>query len=472
MNLVSVIRQQAQGYGIHIKEKKAHDVPSKLPKKIYKKDEKGDLLASLVQKVISNPEWKDDKTVRAFIFKSVKTLGKKKKSLSSQACSIFESSTQSVGAYKQHKAQEKETRKHLEGLSEKKKLGLSPQEIKSLVRFIDKKGISEKRSGSMYWKKNEFRIPRTVEKTESGLVLIHLKKHGGLKELGRGAFKVATLSILYEGKQSKLVANCTMSEKCRHEIPLFEKVQGLKNVASLTTHSQHVKRKTQETRLSLILPLYDKGSLKSYCEKDQGSFYEKTLIAADILRGMKSLHDKGLLHRDTHLGNILLRSTSNKNIPIEAAITDFGGIIEKEKIIHNGGNIQAAGWLVAPECLDKKMEDPMKAEAYAIGYNLARLFLPKKSDLHNTVRSLEHISGEYFREKTGERLQSLKNTISDIHKELLKLGADTKFHKDRSEVFLGIAKLFDPNPKTRITTQEGYDLFKGIVKKSLAEIKK
>merc|ERR1719471_454715 len=74
----------------------------------------------------------------------------------------------------------------------------------------------------------------------------------------------------------------------------------------------------------LILPLMDKGDLKTYLGKETNTVSYKDAIkfALDSARGMNYLSDKNVIHRDLAARNCLLETTEKGKINLR--ISDFG----------------------------------------------------------------------------------------------------------------------------------------------------
>src|SRR6266498_1775557 len=88
------------------------------------------------------------------------------------------------------------------------------------------------------------------------------------------------------------------------------------------------------------------GNLRKYLNQHQLTFESKLIKLLDIAMGLKSIHDKGLIHKDFHSGNIL--SAYN-----QCYITDLG-LSRPVKEENNGRKIYGVLPYMAPEVLRGK----------------------------------------------------------------------------------------------------------------------
>ena len=56
----------------------------------------------------------------------------------------------------------------------------------------------------------------------------------------------------------------------------------------------------------MVLCYVNDGSLDNWIKKELGWHYD-TLILSCIIKGLEKIHEKKMVHRDFHIGNILLR---------------------------------------------------------------------------------------------------------------------------------------------------------------------
>src|ERR1700729_4258263 len=91
---------------------------------------------------------------------------------------------------------------------------------------------------------------------------------------------------------------------------------------------------TQESKTqnyALVLPFMENGSLRSYLNQNFNSltWEQKLNIMHDISYGLHFIHDKNLMHKDLHLGNVLQGNEYNTRI------SDFGFCKPADEISSN-----------------------------------------------------------------------------------------------------------------------------------------
>lgn len=98
----------------------------------------------------------------------------------------------------------------------------------------------------------------------------------------------------------------------KREYEITKSLEELSNIIPVYNFSQ--------TTYSYTMLRWDK-TLKSYLDSEKPSDEERTLIVDIILDTMEKVHNKGILHRDLSVNNILIkRENSGKSI----YISDFG----------------------------------------------------------------------------------------------------------------------------------------------------
>ena len=56
------------------------------------------------------------------------------------------------------------------------------------------------------------------------------------------------------------------------------------------------------------------GNFNNWIKRDDGSWFYDMLALENIITGLGNIHEKMMVHRDFHIGNILLKSTSYLDI--------------------------------------------------------------------------------------------------------------------------------------------------------------
>ena len=160
-----------------------------------------------------------------------------------------------------------------------------------------------------------------------------------LGSIGKGAFaevKIANDIMTNQKYAVKILETSKMGQK---ELELFNTEKRILRSALANNFKNIIKMqnilKDLSGRYYIILEYSNGGSLynclKEYSNKNRKPFPEKyvSYLMKEILLGVKSLHDHGIIHRDLKLGNILLKYKSKNNLinqnvlTAEVRITDF-----------------------------------------------------------------------------------------------------------------------------------------------------
>ena len=160
-----------------------------------------------------------------------------------------------------------------------------------------------------------------------------------LGSIGKGAFaevKIANDIMTNQKYAVKILETSKMGQK---ELELFNTEKRILRSALANNFKNIIKMqnilKDLSGRYYIILEYCNGGSLydclKEYSNKNRKPFPEKyvSYLMKEILLGVKSLHDHGIIHRDLKLGNILLKYKNKNNLinqnvlTAEVRITDF-----------------------------------------------------------------------------------------------------------------------------------------------------
>ena len=133
----------------------------------------------------------------------------------------------------------------------------------------------------------------------------------------------------------------------------------------------------------MVLDYAEHGSLRNYLDTnyDKLSWKTKFLYLCDIARGLEKIHEKELIHRDLHIGNIL----SFSNTFIGASITDMGLCrpADYNKLENtNNNNVYGVLPYIAPEIL-RGQNYTKAADVYSFGIIMYEVFsgLPPYHDV-------------------------------------------------------------------------------------------
>jgi len=100
----------------------------------------------------------------------------------------------------------------------------------------------------------------------------------------------------------------------------------------------------------MVMKYIEGGDLRKYLKSKKLNFKDKLLRLVNISQGLKDIHQKGLVHRDFHPGNIL-------NSEIHSFITDLG-LCKPVSEVNQEKEIYGVLPYVAPEVLRKENYTP------------------------------------------------------------------------------------------------------------------
>ena len=240
--------------------------------------------------------------------------------------------------------------------------GLQRKQLERICRFLEK--TDSKGGGRQVFSKKRTHLPYTIERSMApdGYVLVRLL--GPRAKIGEGIHKVVRKAFLY-GPDPKVVAECITDESAAKEIRMLEQLQGCRGIVQYFGSAPHHNR-----TCSIFLKYYPTGSLEDAIAKGcRFSARQRTAIAADALAGLYAMHERRLVHRDLHPGNILIdKSPSGR---CSAALIDFEKTAHPEEV-SDADPPQEPRRRNPPEALVQKFStiDRYAADIYAMGCNL------------------------------------------------------------------------------------------------------
>jgi hypothetical protein len=168
---------------------------------------------------------------------------------------------------------------------------------------------------------------------------------------------------------------------------------------------------------------------------------EKELIELlkDIAEDIFTLHNGEICHHDLKLENILFKKATNTLL--HSCITDFGHACAAGAIPRNGTKSYGTQEYTAPEALTNPFElgDSKAKDMYAVGYMIHELLLGQP------IWGADMIT--YFFENSDRLLETILHKQRAALKELTALA-------QQNPLYALMARLLDPNPKTRMTAKE------------------
>jgi serine/threonine protein kinase len=178
------------------------------------------------------------------------------------------------------------------------------------------------------------------------------KNYALISEVGKGSF-----GICYKAKHMTTghvaVVKVTRSDDMNRIIPFTEHY--LQRICG-STNTVAIFDVYWSPYYSAILMELCGESLRALCNRRQAAFGDKPVASmfGDISRGLAHMHDKKVLHRDLHVGNILVDNTIKpkgevKEHQLKAAkIADFGKAIEFDTSSSPGKFLKATATCGAP----------------------------------------------------------------------------------------------------------------------------
>lgn len=189
-------------------------------------------------------------------------------------------------------------------------------------------------NGYTYQKFREF--PRPVEVRDDGSILVHFtktllkfgRKGDGDLFFGEGSFKKARTAVLFNGPNAgamRLITSFNLKSKtdsllADHEAAIHAKVSGKPGVLKLYREYKVI-GSNGNAKSFMDLEFCEKGELFDSIHNNDLSPKDKISIILDLLDGMVSLQEAGILHNDIKVENIFLRQKGDR---IRAKIGDFG----------------------------------------------------------------------------------------------------------------------------------------------------
>ncbi|RUS29803.1 kinase-like domain-containing protein [Jimgerdemannia flammicorona] len=134
---------------------------------------------------------------------------------------------------------------------------------------------------------------------------------------GKKRSKKYILKYLYSFEQPMLVdADEAGYQSFINELKLLRKVDDEDFVA----RCYGISRDPRTNAYILVMKYAENGSLSDYLKKSVGHFtwIDKLTLAFQIAEALDYIHDKGVIHRDLHSGNILVKASG------KAVLADFG----------------------------------------------------------------------------------------------------------------------------------------------------
>jgi len=278
--------------------------------------------------------------------------------------------------------------------------------------------------------------------------------------VGHGSKKVVTRALLYDAEQPRIVAKCDQRISISAEL---EKTRAVAGSPGLVDMKGYVKNKKTHT---MFCKLYRNGSLKgAVLEGTEGKFSlnEKLHVAHQLLSGLTTLQEKGIIHRDMCLANCFLDISKHAKgkRDITAVIADLGS----SRYLSEIGRSSACGHAAytSPEGMfTSKLtnEGYFKTDIFAMGTIFYCLFYEKQPKwLEENYKRTASSHKEAYKKV----LAILEKTTEKRKDSLHKKGAKSQLNKkERFEAL--ILKMLSIEPEERGTPAELKATIEAIIK--------
>lgn len=226
--------------------------------------------------------------------------------------------------------------------------------------------------------------------------------------IGRGCHKIVKKAIIY-GPQPKIIADCVTDASARQEIVFLKRLRGNEGLVKFYGSVKRGKK------YSIYLEYFQQGSLLHKLCMGESLEPHILKIAFDIAKGLQGMHQKKLVHRDLHAGNVLLEISGSY---CKAVLVDFGKTLFAYRTLP--ANPQVPRTANPPEGLIKSFYkiDRYKADIYGLGCLFYRLAVGEHnpwSDVFNIYRlgSYSKTQRKKFYEKIVFSYQETRKKILD-----------------------------------------------------------
>ena len=282
--------------------------------------------------------------------------------------------------------------------------------------------------------------------------------------VGEGRSKVVTRTVLYDRLKPQVMARAVTSRPILREMKMMRQLIGLPGVIQAEGLMIHKDPQSHKKMYTVVTKLYNAGSLQSVYDKKMHqrlSFNNRLTIAHNIMTGIASMHEKGLVHRDLGARNYFVNITQEKHgrYTVKAVVADMGRTMPITDA--NGGPAQGNGIYMPPEgFFHKKMKgvDYCASDIFAVGCVFWELHFGHKTPWGQHCYFRRESKG--MKKNCEDHLYSMKHARDH---ELSKLEHSKKLSKPQKFVSI-ILQMTDPYPKKRGNADEIKDMLARLVK--------
>ncbi|MBX2796729.1 MAG: tetratricopeptide repeat protein [Myxococcales bacterium] len=140
----------------------------------------------------------------------------------------------------------------------------------------------------------------------------------------------------------------------------------------------------------LLMPLVAGCSLSDLLATVRPSLEETSALLLDVLEGIATAHQAGVVHRDLKPGNVLLEVTRGRLV---ARVTDFGIALKMDQGTSQGG-FRGTPAYAAPEQLDDADSVTASADLWSVGVMAYEMLTGRRPFLGKNVRELRQAHAE------------------------------------------------------------------------------
>lgn len=266
--------------------------------------------------------------------------------------------------------------------------GLMEKDFLQTALFIETALQSHIRKNTFYFPKEQTGLTSALEYDPVSKKTFIVLEDSQETRLGKGAHKIVTKAILYQGKNSEIIARGLQTNVKVRELSITKRLQGRDGLMDTVACTKY--KNGASHCMVVYSKLYQSGTLYSvFSKRIPISLTQKMKIALTLLNGLKELHKRGITHRDISADNCLVNTISVPSLngkpprnKMEVVLADFGRAEYIWKIVNKNSRAQGHTPYTPPEGIFKekmKGQDYFRSDVYAMGCIFYNLFYGKRA---------------------------------------------------------------------------------------------